>query len=306
MVRASLRHDVGVHVRVPGSSANLGPGFDAVGLALRLYDDVEVVATRAPGVEVTVEGEGDGRVGVGEDHLVVRALRAAIDRVGAEQPGLTLRCRNGVPHGRGVGSSAAAAVAGVVAVRGLLEQPELLDDVTALEIASDMEGHPDNASASLLGGMTVGWTGSGGARAHRVEPHPDLVAAVVLPDAELSTARARAMLPNLVPHADAVFTAGRAALLVEAVTRCPRLLLAATDERLHQAYRWPAMPMTATLVAELRSSGLAAVVSGAGPSVLVLGTAADDVERRVRRAAPAQWQVLCPGVAMRGAVLETT
>lgn len=302
---AGLHYDVSVRVRVPGSSANLGPGYDAVALALCFYDEVEVVATRDPGVEMTVEGEGQGRVGVGEDHLVVRALRATFERVGAEQPGLVLRCRNGVPQGRGVGSSAAAAVAGVIAVRGLLVQPELLDDVTALEVASDLEGHPDNASASLLGGMTVGWTGPGGARAVRVEPHPDLVAVVAMPDGELSTARARAMLPSLVPHADAAFTAGRAALLVEAVTRSPELLLAATAERLHQIYRSPAMPATATLVEQLRSCGLAAVVSGAGPSVLVLGTVADDLERRVRQATPDAWQVLAPGVAPEGAVLTT-
>jgi len=302
-----LRYDAAVRVRVPGSSANLGPGYDAVGLALRLYDDVEVAATRAPGVAVTVDGEGQGhgRVGVGEDHLVVRALRATFARVGAEQPGLVLHCRNGVPQGRGVGSSAAAAVAGVVAVRGLLEQPERLDDVTALEVASDLEGHPDNASASLLGGMTVGWSGPDGARAIRVEPHPDLDAVLALPDGELPTAHARAMLPSLVPHADAAFTAGRAALLVEAVTRRCDLLLPATAERLHQAYRSPAMPTTAALVEDLRSNGLAAVVSGAGPSVLVLGTRADEVERRVRQAAPRSWRVLCPGVATEGAVLET-
>ena len=301
--RAGLRLDVPTRVRVPGSSANLGPGYDTVGLALGFYDEVEVVATGRDRVEVSVAGEGAGRVGEGEDHLVVRALRATFDRVGAPQPGLVLRCRNGVPHGCGVGSSAAAVVAGVVAVRGLLEQPELLDDVTALEVASDLEGHPDNASASLLGGMTVGWSGPGGARAVRVEPHADLVAVVAVADDELSTARARAMLPGLVPHADAAFTAGRAALLVEAVTRSPDLLLAATQERLHQAYRAPAMPATATLVEQLRSAGLAAVVSGAGPSVLVLGAASDDVERRVRAIADDAWRVEAPGVDARGAVL---
>ncbi len=303
--RATLRLDAPVRVRVPGSSANLGPGYDAVGLALRFHDEVEVTATVSGSVEVSVEGEGAGRVGRGEDHLVVRAVRATFDRVGAPQAGLVLRCRNAVPHGRGIGSSAAAVVAGVVAVRGLLRQPELLDDVTALEVASDLEGHPDNASASLLGGMTVGWTGPGGARAVRVEPHRDLVAVVAVPDGELSTARARAMLPGLVPHADAAFTAGRAALLVQAVTRSPELLLAATQERLHQAYRAPAMPATATLVELLRSGGLAAVVSGAGPSVLVLGPASDDVERRVRAAADATWRVLSPGVDGTGAVLLT-
>lgn len=301
--RAGLRLGTPVRVCVPGSSANLGPGYDAIGLALGLYDEVEVTATTSASVAVEVEGEGAGRVGLGEDHLVVRSVRATLDRVGADQPGLVLHCRNGVPHGRGVGSSAAAVVAGVVAARSLLEQPELLDDVTALEVASDLEGHPDNASASLLGGMTIGWSGPGGARAVRVEPHADLVVVVALPDGELSTARARAMLPGLVPHGDAAFTAGRAALLVHAVTHDPALLLAATAERLHQAYRAPAMPATATLVEQLRSDGLAAVVSGAGPSVLVLARSSDDAARRVRAAAGAGWRVVSPGVDPRGAVL---
>ena len=300
---AVVRLGVPVRVRVPGSSANLGPGFDAVGLALRFYDEVTVSALADDVVHIDVQGCGEGRVGVGEDHLVVRSVRAALERVGAPQPGLRLQCRNGVPFGRGVGSSAAAVVAGVVAARGLLEKPELLDDVTALEVASDLEGHPDNASASLFGGMTVGWSGPGGARAIRIEPHPDLVAVVCVPDGELSTVRARAMLPGLVPHQDAAFTAGRAALLVEAVARRPDLLLAATQDRLHQPYRAAAMPETAELVETLRHHGLAASVSGAGPSVLVLGTKPDRVQERVTRLAGPPWRVLVPGIDLAGAIL---
>lgn len=296
-----------VRVTVPGSSANLGPGYDAVGLALAWYDEVELEAWPmrgvAPTADVEVSGQGAGQIPPGEANLVVRSVRSALERVGAGQPDLVLRCRNGVPHGRGIGSSAAAVVAGVVGVRGLLERPELLDDVTALEVASDLEGHPDNASASLLGGMTVGWSGQGGARAVRVEPHRDLVAVVCLPDAELSTARARAMLPATVPHADAAFTAGRAALLVEAVSRRPELLLPATQDRLHQAYRSPAMPESAALLELLRSNGLAAVVSGAGPSVLVLGARAANPVDRVRDLAPRGWVVAAPGIDAGGAVL---
>ena len=303
---AAVRHGRAVQVRVPGSSANLGPGYDAVGLALGWYDDVDVEATAAgagaPDASVEVRGEGAGRIAAGEANLVVRSVRTALERVGATQPHLHVRCRNGVPHGRGIGSSAAAVVAGVVAARGLLERPDLLDDVTALEVASDLEGHPDNAAASLLGGMTLGWAGQGGARAVRIEPHPDVVAVVCLPDGELSTARARAMLPPTVPHTDAAFTAGRAALLVEAVSRRPELLLPATSERLHQAYRAPAMPETAALVEVLRSHGLAAVVSGAGPSVLVLG-AGPGVRPRVEELAGPGWRVEAPGIDGRGAVL---
>ncbi len=290
---------------MPGSSANLGPGYDCIGLALGFYDEV-VVELAPAGVEVQVEGEGADSIDGGESNLVVRSVRTALDRVGAPQPGLRLRCRNGVPHGRGIGSSAAAVVAGVVAARGLLEQPELLDDVTALEIASDLEGHPDNAGASLLGGITVGWAGQGGARAVRIEPHPGLEAVVCIPADGLSTARARAMLPATVPHADAAFTAGRAALLVEALSRRPELLLPATQERLHQAYRSPAMPETATAVEVLRSAGLAAVVSGAGPSVLVLGTSGEGLLSQVERAAGRGWRVVAPGLDLEGAVVTAT
>ncbi len=302
---ARLRPGGTAVVRVPGSSANLGPGYDSLGLALAVHDHVEVEAVDADrGARVHVEGEGADRIATGETNLVVRSVRTALARVGAPQPGLVLRCRNGVPHGRGVGSSAAAVVAGVLAARGLLENPDLLDDVTALEVATDLEGHPDNAAASLLGGITIGWTGAGAARAVRVDPHPDLACVVAVPDAELSTARARAMLPATVPHADAAFTAGRAALLVEALARHPDLLLAATEERLHQAYRAPAMPDAATAMATLRSEGLAAVVSGAGPSLLVLGTVDAGLPARVAGLLPG-WRVLDPGVDREGARLTT-
>lgn len=310
--RPEVRLGVQVTVRVPGSAANLGPGFDCLGLALGYYDEVRVEAVGAGpagevggacSAEVEVSGEGATSVAGGEANLVVRSVRSALDRVGVRQPGLRLVCRNGVPHGRGVGSSAAAVVAGVVAARGLLVRPELLDDVTALEIASDVEGHPDNASASLLGAITVGWTGPGGARAVRIAPHPDLEAVVCLPADELSTARARSMLPATVPHADAAFTAGRAALLVEALSRRPELLLPATEERLHQAYRAPVMPAAATLLHTLRAEGLAAVVSGAGPSVLVLGERSHQVLGRVQAVTGDGWTVTAPGIDLTGALL---
>ncbi len=294
-----------VRVVVPGSSANLGPGYDAVGLALRLADEV-VVEALPPGAPTAVEvaGEGEGAVPGGEDHLVVRSLRAALRAAGvadADQPGLRLACRNGVPHGRGVGSSAAAVVAGVAAAGALLEVP--LDQERLVDLASALEGHPDNAAASVLGGLTLGWRGAGRWCAVRVEPHAGLRAVLCVPEVELSTARARAMLPPAVPHADAAFTAGRAALLVEAVTRRPELLLEATEDRLHQQHRAAAMPATWALVTALRGAGLAAVVSGAGPSVLVLaGEAAGGPDALGATAAVARgWRVLEPGIAREGA-----
>jgi homoserine kinase len=289
-----------VLVRVPASSANLGPGYDAVGLALGIVDEVEVTATEpGSGVSVEVEGEGAGTVPDDEEHLVVRSLRAALARAGVRrQPGLRLRCRNAVPHGRGLGSSATAVVSGVVAARAVLADPDDLSEADVVDLASAIEGHPDNAAACLLGGMTLGWSQDGAWRAVRLEPHADVLATVCIPDAELATARARAMLPDKVSHSDAAFTAGRAALLVEAVTRSPDLLMPATADRLHQDHREPAMPPTLALVRRLREAGLAAVVSGAGPSVLVLTTR--DREADVAPVA-AGWRVVQPGIDLVGA-----
>lgn len=256
-----------VRVQVPATSANLGPGFDALALALDLCDEIEAEVTDS-GLDIRIEGEGAGEVPADETHLVVRAFDLACDRLGVRRTGLRLRCRNRIPHGRGLGSSAAATVAGILLARGLLA-PELSDD-QVLSLASAMEGHPDNAAACLLGGVTIAWSDGQGVHGVRTEPDADLQVLALVPPTTLATEAARALLPPQVPHADAAFTAGRAALLVEALTRRPELLLAATDDRLHQHYRAPAMPETAETVRRLRAAGLAAVVSGAGPSVLVL------------------------------------
>lgn len=269
-----------VRVRVPATSANLGPGFDALGLALGLHDELEVRALGAPGVRVEVQGEGEGTVPDDETHLVVRALRAALDHVGAPQTGLHLVCRNRVPHGRGLGSSAAAVVAGILAARGLVAEPDALDDDVALTLATQLEGHPDNAAPALLGGLTVAWSddappvttghGTAGVHAVRLAVHPDVAPVAVVPPGHLSTHAARGVLPAQVPHADAAWQSGRSALLVEALGRRPDLLHAATGDRLHQGYRRQVMPASLALVDALRAQGVAAVVSGAGPTVLVL------------------------------------
>jgi homoserine kinase len=303
-----LRTDVVAVTRVPATSANLGPGFDSLGLALGIHDVVRLQLAPA-GFEVTVEGEGAGALPLTEDHLVVRAVRAGFDHVGVAQPGLRLHCVNGVPHGRGLGSSAAAVVSGLIAARGCLDEPGLLDDATVLALATALEGHPDNAAAALLGGCTISWTGQTGApRAERIEVRADLDPVVCVPIGELSTSTARAMLPAVVTHADAAFNAGRAALLVQALGRRPDLLLEATQDRLHQAQRAPAMPETAQLVGLVRAAGGAAVVSGAGPSVLVL--AAGDagmsaVSTALQSLSDHRWTVLRPGVDTVGSLLAT-
>lgn len=290
-------------VRVPATSANLGPGFDAMGLALRLHDDLEVEAV-AGGLEIEVTGEGAQDVPRTEDHLVVRALRIGLDHAGAPQVGVRLRARNRIPHGRGLGSSAAAAVAGLLLARGLLADPEALDERTVLELATAIEGHPDNAAPALLGGVTLSWMQHELPRTVRLQVAEGALAPTVLmPTATLSTAKARSLLPAEVPHADAAFTAGRAALLVHALAADPSLLLAATEDRLHQEHRAPGMPQSVELVRVLRAEGYPAVISGAGPTVLVLAGDHDRLVPLVRRVVdrPQDWRLARVAVDAAGA-----
>ncbi|MGW9195898.1 homoserine kinase [Micromonospora chersina] len=259
-----------VRVRVPATSANLGPGFDALGLALGLHDDVAAEVT-AGDVRVAVTGEGAGELPDGDRHLVVTAMRAAFDVLGAQPAGLALECVNRIPQARGLGSSSAAIVAGVLLARALVaDGATRLDDAAALRLASELEGHPDNVAPCLLGGFTVAWTEPAGARAVTLPVAAPVRPTVFVPGERGLTSVARAALPATVPHGDAALTAGRAALLVHALTADPGLLLPATVDRLHQDYRAAGMPATAALVSALRAAGVAAVVSGAGPTVLAL------------------------------------
>jgi homoserine kinase len=263
-----------VRVRVPATSANLGPGFDALGLALALYDDVVVRVTDEPGLTVDVAGMGAATVARNARNLVVRSMRAAFDRLGGKPRGLEVVCANRIPHGRGLGSSAAAIVAGVAAARALVVgSAERMDDDAALALATELEGHPDNVAACLRGGLTLSWASGDGPRAIDLDVDPALAPVAFIPGSSSSTRATRRLLPEEVPHGDAVGQAARSALLVEALRHRPDLLLAATEDRLHQPYRAEAMPRTAALVAELREAGVPAVVSGAGPTVLALTTA---------------------------------
>jgi homoserine kinase len=259
-----------VRVRAPATSANLGPGFDALGLALTLYDDVAAQVT-GDGFRVDVTGEGAGELPTDGGHLVVRAMLRTFDALGGRPDGLALQSVNRIPQARGLGSSSAAIVAGVLLARALVAGgTDLLDDAAALRIAAEIEGHPDNVAPCLLGGFTIAWTEPAGARAVSVRPAAVVHPTLFVPGSRGLTAQARAALPATVPHADAALTAGRAALLVHALTAEPDLLFPATEDRLHQGYRGPGMPATAALLAALRAAGVAAVVSGAGPAVLAL------------------------------------
>lgn len=297
-----------VRVQVPATSANLGPGFDSLGLALGHHDHLEVRVLGTDEVRVDVVGEGAGEVPSDERHLVVTALRRGLDHVGAPRTGLHLSCTNRIPHGRGMGSSAAAVVSGLLAARGLVEDPGSLDDATVLALATELEGHPDNAAPVIYGGATVAWTSGGAARAVRLEVHPDVETTVVVPVVRLATSTARGVLPATVPHADAAFTAGRAALLVHALASDPTLLLDATEDRLHQEQRSTVMPGTWDLVQRLRQRGEAATVSGAGPTVLVTGRRQDrarlDAVLDDLLAGSSGWAVLRPEIDRSGATVD--
>lgn len=262
-----------VRVTVPATSANLGPGFDALGLALSLRDSLEAEVL-GEGLVVEVEGAGADGVPRDESHLVVRAMRAAFALMGAQPPGLRLSCTNVIPHARGLGSSSAAIVAGVVLARALVAGGQLLASDDALfELAADLEGHPDNVAPAFYGGFVI--SGREGDRwyAVRLGVDPRITAVAFVPPTGVETTVARGLLPATVPHADAAANAGRAALLVAALSGQPEHLLVATRDWLHQEQRAPAMPATLDLVRRLRTDGVPAVVSGAGPTVLAFGSA---------------------------------
>ncbi len=296
-------------VRVPATSANLGPAFDCAGLALSVHDHLEFTVTGG-GLEVVMSGEGAATLPADESHLVIRAFRAACAELGWAPTGLRVETRNGIPQGRGMGSSAAAVVAGVLGAWALCPDVEV-DTDAVLRLVTEIEGHPDNVAACLLGGATLSWMTAGGARADRLAVAEEVLPVVLVPDATLSTHVARGLLPELVPHADAAFNAGRSGLLVHALTAAPALLLDATEDRLHQTQRGAAMPASHDLVQDLRAAGHAAVVSGAGPSVLVLGhhpgggeaatrSLADELRGRV----PGGWRVLPLAIDRSGATVQ--
>lgn len=265
-----------VTVKVPGSSANLGPGFDTLGLALSIYDTV-VVEVTTEGLEVNVFGEGEKDLPRDASHLVVKAIRAGFSAADVEAPGLRVSCTNTIPQARGLGSSAAAAVAGVLAANALAGFP--LDDCAVVQLASSFEGHPDNAGASALGGGVVSWTeipvdgmSQPVYRAVRVPVHPEITGTALVPDSRASTQAVRRVLPSHVTHVDARFNVSRTAVMTVALQARPELLWEGTRDRLHQPYRADVLPVTAEWVNRLRNRGYAAYLSGAGPTVMVLST----------------------------------
>ncbi len=291
-------------VTVPATSANLGPGFDSLGMALAHYDEYELETTSS-GVEIQIAGEGAKTAAKDENNLIFRSIQLVFDSVGEKMPGIKLSCKNAIPHGRGMGSSGAAVAGGVMLAAGLLANKNFTEQ-QLLEFATRLEGHPDNVAPALFGGLTIAWVDESGPHHKKLTVHRGISPLVLVAPNEMSTKLARSLQPESVPHTDAVFNVSRSALLVAALTQSPELMMSATEDRLHQNYRSSAMPETSKLISSLRELGHPAVVSGAGPSVLVLE---GDPQNRlvamdfVKKNFPA-WHALALAVDFKGASLE--
>ena len=283
-------------ISVPASSANIGPGFDCFGIALELRDRYAAQVLDEPTFDVDVSGEGADEVKKDAKNLVIKAMMHGFEHMGSKPRGIALRALNAIPHGRGLGSSASAIVGGLALARSLvLTGEQYMSDDDLITLATELEGHPDNVASAFYGGATIAWvensidqsgnTKSVG-RAVSLKVDDRIKALLLVPDNQLSTAKARKLLPETISHQDAVLNSSRTALLVHALAERPDLLFIATQDLLHQSYRASAMPKTISLVEKLRGAGLAAVVSGAGPSVMVLYSNSEDEIDQVASLAP--------------------
>jgi homoserine kinase len=284
--------------RTPATVANLGPGFDCLGLALGLANETVLESPAdetQPDDLVRIQGEGAGELPRDRSNLVARTLDEVARRAGVALRPYRLTCRNGIPLERGLGSSAAAVVAGVLLadrLHGLGLAPDEL-----LTLAADLEGHADNVAACLLGGLTLAYRSGDRWRAARLDPSPDLRPVVLIPGGtRTATIQARGVVPAAVPLETAVHTLGRAALAVVALTVRPELLADALDDRLHEPVRLGLAPQSAALLAGVRDQGIPACLAGSGPSVLAF----DRPGRPVPDPGP-PWTTLRPGVEPAGA-----
>lgn len=283
-------------ISVPASSANIGPGFDCFGIALELRDRYAAQVLDDETFDVDVTGEGADEVKKDAKNLVIKSMLRGFEHMGAKPRGIALRALNVIPHGRGLGSSASAIVGGLTLARSLvLTGEQYMSDEDLITLATELEGHPDNVAAAFYGGATLAWSESktssvgdtkniGRAVSLRVDDR--IKALLLVPNNQLATAKARKLLPEIIPHQDAVLNSSRSALLVHALAERPDLLFIATEDLLHQKYRAQAMPKTIALVEKLRGAGLAAVVSGSGPSVMVLYSGAEDEIDQLESVAP--------------------
>ncbi len=299
-----------MQVQVPATSANLGPGFDCLGLALTMNDRYMAQVMDEAGVDIDVTGEGADAVPTTDKNLVIKAMYKGFDFLGGRPRGIALRQLNVIPHGRGLGSSAAAIVGGLALARALvLGGNERMSNEDMLNIANEMEGHPDNVAAAIYGSANIAWQES--QRGHviaqslNIEVDPRIGVLAFVPSTELSTSKARKMLPESIPHQDAVRNSINTAVLAQALQNRPDLLLAATEDYLHQSYRQDAMPQSFALMTKLRKAGVAAFISGAGPTVLVLHTGGESEAAELQRAAGEKFQMIPLGVSRAGVAVVT-
>ena len=297
-----------IQVQVPATSANLGPGFDSFGLAFGMHDRYVAQILDEGGLDIDVTGEGADEVPRNEKNLLVKAMYKGFDFLGGRPKGVAVRALNVIPHGRGLGSSASAIIGGLVLARSLvLTGSDKMSDEALLNLANEMEGHPDNVAAALYGGATIAWQDvvKGKAVAHAVHlpVDPRIQVMAFIPATALATKKARTMLPDSIPFADAQRNTSNAAILTQALTIRPDLLFAATEDFLHQRYRDEAMPASFALMTKLRAAGVAAFISGAGPTVLALHTEGSDETTQLSRAGGAKFEGKSLEIASRGATL---
>jgi len=297
-----------MQVQVPATSANLGPGFDSFGLAFGMYDRYVAQILDEGGLDIDVTGEGSDEVPRTDKNLLVKAINKGFDYLGGRPKGLAVRALNVIPHGRGLGSSASAIIGGLVLARSLvLTGSDKMSDEVLLNLATEMEGHPDNVAAALFGGATIAWQdlvkGKSVAHAVHLPVDPRIKVMAFIPASPLATSKARKMLPESISFADAQRNTTNAALMTQALTIRPDLLFTATEDFLHQSYRQEAMPSSFALMTKLRAAGIAAFISGAGPTVLALHTEGDDETTQLARAGGAKFEGKSLEIASRGATL---
>lgn len=295
-----------VQIQIPATSANLGPGFDSLGLALGMHDRYVAQILDDPGLDIDISGEGADVLPRTEKNLLVKAMYRGFKFLGGEPKGVAIRALNVIPHGRGLGSSASAIVGGLMLARSLvLTGDDKMSNEDLLNLATEMEGHPDNVAAAIFGNATIAWSedqrGKNVARAVQIQVDPRISAIAFIPEGAVATSKARKLLPENVSHADAVANTTRGELLIYALTSRPDLLLVATEDFLHQKYRQEAMPKSFALLNKLRAAGVAAFISGAGPTVLALHTGDANEITELQRAAGSAFEVKALSICTTGA-----
>ena len=297
-----------IQVHVPATSANLGPGFDSFGLALAMHDRYVAQILDDAGLDIDVTGEGADEVPRTDKNLLVKAMNKGFDYLGGKPKGIAVRALNVIPHGRGLGSSASAIIGGLCLARALvLTGIDKMSNEKLLQLATDMEGHPDNVAAALYGNAVVAWQedqhGKEIAQAISLSVDTRIRAIAFIPSTAVATSKARKMLPEMIPHRDAARNSANSALLVHALTLRPDLLFRATQDFLHQSYRSEAMPASFALLTKLRDAGVAAFISGAGPTVLALHTGNESDVAELIRAAGSKFEAKSLEIARSGATI---